>query len=320
MTDPAPEPTAPADVPGPTIVLTEVPLKALDVTRITGLHEGDEPAYRVLVPADTKRNVLVSVLNHLSLFEMREALEALKPVNRKAAHTDAEETLAESLRVLRDAGVEVTGEITEDDPLPTLRDRGRPDPGRRGHHRHRTARGAGHLPHRLGQRGPRTARACRSCTSTRGLAPRLSVATIAGAGSNLAAHTRQAVNSDAVSGLVQAPEQAWAASRIRNGSRGGPAPAHLLSPGSPREARDGRESVPTAGGKCRGERHDREPSTHPSAGVGGDGSGHHQGVPDRHRPAGQDRRNDVRRTGCPRSTSWSARVARTRSARPRPRP
>ena len=97
-----------------------MPLKALDVTRITGLHEGDEPTYRVLVPADTKRNVLVSVLNHLSLFEMREALEALKPVNRNAAHTDAEETLAESLRVLRDAGVEVTGDITEDDPLPTL--------------------------------------------------------------------------------------------------------------------------------------------------------------------------------------------------------
>ena len=120
MTDPVPETPAPADVPGPTIVLTEVPLKALDVTRITGLHEGDEPTYRVLVPADTKRNVLVSVLNHLSLFEMREALEALRPVNRNAAHTDAEETLAESLRVLRDAGVEVTGEITEDDPLPTL--------------------------------------------------------------------------------------------------------------------------------------------------------------------------------------------------------
>ena len=120
MTDPVPETPAPADVPGPTIVLTEVPLKALDVTRITGLHEGDEPTYRVLVPADTKRNVLVSVLNHLSLFEMREALEALRPVNRNAAHTDAEETLAESLRVLQDAGVEVTGDITEDDPLPTL--------------------------------------------------------------------------------------------------------------------------------------------------------------------------------------------------------
>jgi len=117
VTDPAPEPSS--DVP-PTILLTEVPLKALDVTRITGLHEGDEPAYRVLVPADTKRNMLVAVLNHLSLFEMREALEALKPVNRNAAHTDAEATLAESLRVLEEAGVQATGQITEDDPLPTL--------------------------------------------------------------------------------------------------------------------------------------------------------------------------------------------------------
>ena len=160
-------------MPGPTIVLTEVPLKDLDVTRITALHEGDEPAYRVLVPADTKRNVLVSVLNHLSLFEMREALESLKPVNRNAAHTDAEETLAESLRVLREAGVEATGEITEDDPLPTLRGRGRPDPGRRGHHRHRAARRAGHLPHRLGQRGPRTARRAGAARLHGGLAPRL---------------------------------------------------------------------------------------------------------------------------------------------------
>jgi hypothetical protein len=103
-----------------TIVLTEVPLKPLDVTRIVSLHQGDEPTFRVLVPADTERNVLVSVLNHLSLFEMREALESLKPVDKAEAHGDAEETLAESLRVLEEAGVQASGAITEDDPLPTL--------------------------------------------------------------------------------------------------------------------------------------------------------------------------------------------------------
>lgn len=103
-----------------TIVLTEVPLKPLDVTRIVSLHEGDEPAFRVLVPADTERNVLVSVLNHLSLFEMRQALEDLRPVDRQEAHADAEETLAESLRVLEAAGVQASGVITDDDPLPTL--------------------------------------------------------------------------------------------------------------------------------------------------------------------------------------------------------
>ena len=109
-----------SDVTDTTIVLTEVPLKALDVERIVGLHEGSEPVFRVLVPADTKRNVLVSVLNHLSLFEMREALESLKPIDRTEAHADAEETLAESLLVLEQAGVQATGAITEDDPLPTL--------------------------------------------------------------------------------------------------------------------------------------------------------------------------------------------------------
>jgi hypothetical protein len=106
-----------------TIVLTEVPLKPIDVERIVGLHEGAddrEPVFRVLVPADTRRNVLVSVLNHLSLFEMRAALEALKPVDRGEAHTDAEQTLAESLRVLEAAGVQASGVITDDDPLPAL--------------------------------------------------------------------------------------------------------------------------------------------------------------------------------------------------------
>lgn len=114
--------TAPAPTHATTIVLTEVPLKPVDVERIVGLHEGDEPVFRVLVPADTKRNVLVSVLNHLSLFEMREALEALKPVNRTEAHTDAEQTLAESLSVLEQAGVEASGRITDDDPLPALQE------------------------------------------------------------------------------------------------------------------------------------------------------------------------------------------------------
>ena len=107
----------------------------------------------MLVPADTRRNVLVSVLNHLSLFEMREALEALKPVNRTEAHTDAEQTLAESLRVLEAAGVQATGLITDDDPLPALQaEVARTAEGvERGRRRHRAARRPGHLPHRLGQ-------------------------------------------------------------------------------------------------------------------------------------------------------------------------
>ncbi len=78
-------------------MLTEEALKPVDVDKIVGLHEEESPTYRVLVPADTDRNLLCSFLNHLSLFEMREALEALRPVDRAEAHADADTALATTL-------------------------------------------------------------------------------------------------------------------------------------------------------------------------------------------------------------------------------
>ena len=107
--------------PAPTIiVLTEEALKPVDVDKILGLHEDDAPTYRVLVPADTERNLLSSFLNHLSLFEMREALESLRPVDRSEAHTDADTALSTSLAVFGGHDGVATGEITADDPMPTL--------------------------------------------------------------------------------------------------------------------------------------------------------------------------------------------------------
>ena len=102
------------------IILTEEPLRPVDATKIVGLHEGEDLTYRVLVPADTERNVLASVLNHLSLFEMREALESLRPVDRSEAHTDADTALSTSLAEFGSHDVVATGEITADDPMPTL--------------------------------------------------------------------------------------------------------------------------------------------------------------------------------------------------------
>lgn len=119
-TSSTPSPPPPPVGPETVLILTEEPLKAIDAQKIVELHEGEDVAYRVLVPADTERNVLVSVLDHLSLFEMRAALEALRPVDRTEAHTDADEALATSLRVLQEAGASATGFITGDDPLPEL--------------------------------------------------------------------------------------------------------------------------------------------------------------------------------------------------------
>ncbi|GAA5026333.1 hypothetical protein GCM10023258_19980 [Terrabacter aeriphilus] len=115
---PAPEP---ADGPTPTIiVLTEEALRPVDVDKIVGLHEDEAATYRVLVPADTDRNLLSSFLNHLSLLEMREALETLRPVDRAEARTDADTALARTLAEFERHEVVVTGEITADDPMPTL--------------------------------------------------------------------------------------------------------------------------------------------------------------------------------------------------------
>jgi hypothetical protein len=115
---------AQADGPATVIVLTEAALKPVDVDKIVALHEGDDvrETYRVLVPAGTNRNVLSSFLNHLSLFEMREALEALRPVDREEAHADAGTALAQSVAEFEKRGLTVTGEVTADDPMPALVD------------------------------------------------------------------------------------------------------------------------------------------------------------------------------------------------------
>jgi hypothetical protein len=104
------------------LVLTEQALDARDAARIAELHEGEELSYRVLVPADTERNLLADVVDHLSLGELRAALNALRGREPKAdqARAGAQEALAASLTSLRGLGAEVEGEVTQDDPLPAL--------------------------------------------------------------------------------------------------------------------------------------------------------------------------------------------------------
>lgn len=104
------------------LVLTEQALDAQDAARIAELHEGEELSYRVLVPADTERNLLADVVDHLSLGELRAALNAVRGREPKAdqARANAQEALTASLGALRGLGAEVEGEVTQDDPLPAL--------------------------------------------------------------------------------------------------------------------------------------------------------------------------------------------------------
>lgn len=130
MTDPRnqPTPSTPA-IPEPPaeantiVVLTEDTLVGADVEHILGLHDDPTLIYRVLVPADTERNMLVSFVDHLGMGQLREALSDVlrrepKPTEAKA---EAADQLAESLAAFAAAGANTEGLIVDDDPLPSLR-------------------------------------------------------------------------------------------------------------------------------------------------------------------------------------------------------
>lgn len=113
---------------GTVVLLTEEPLHGPDVDRLLALHPaedgGPEWGYWVVVPQDTQRNLLADVVDHLGVGELRAALAAVRggEPDPAAARAEAAEVLATTLEALRARGREVDGALTEDDPLPAVRD------------------------------------------------------------------------------------------------------------------------------------------------------------------------------------------------------
>lgn len=105
------------------LVLAEDALQPVDVTHIATLYDDADISYQVLVPADTARNILVSLIDHLSLGELREALDEV--LGREPEPATARATAAEQLRATLDAfegaGKQASGQVVDDDPLPALR-------------------------------------------------------------------------------------------------------------------------------------------------------------------------------------------------------
>jgi hypothetical protein len=98
------------------VVLTEQALGSDDASRLVALHSAEHPRYRVLVPADVHQNLLADVLDHLSLLELRQALDAVR--GREGTTRDsAEEALATSLEQLRAAEATADGMIVKGDPV-----------------------------------------------------------------------------------------------------------------------------------------------------------------------------------------------------------
>lgn len=107
------------------VVLTEEALAPSDAATLSALYASQDRdvTFHVLVPADTEQNVLVSLVDHLSLGELKEALEAVlgrEPAPEQARATAAEQ-LAASVAAFTDAGAAADGAVVADDPLPALR-------------------------------------------------------------------------------------------------------------------------------------------------------------------------------------------------------
>jgi hypothetical protein len=102
------------------VLLTEEALSTTDAERIVGLHAEQAPRFSVLVPADTGRNLLADVLDHLSLLELRKALEAVGRRHPDGDRVHADQALAATLANLQVAGAPAKGRVAEGDPVAAL--------------------------------------------------------------------------------------------------------------------------------------------------------------------------------------------------------
>lgn len=105
-----------------TLILAEDALTSFDVAHILDVGSSPEVRYHLLVPADTERNMLVALLNGIYTDGFREAFAEARrgmPDERTATLT-AQQSIDETIAQFAAAGVTITGETVEDDPLPAL--------------------------------------------------------------------------------------------------------------------------------------------------------------------------------------------------------
>ncbi|MDM7989023.1 hypothetical protein [Arthrobacter sp. zg-Y877] len=101
------------------VVLTEESLGSRDVENLLALAGENPTHYEVLVPADPGRNLLVDVLDNLSLLDFAEAFRNLTGGRPSKAEEvkEAVTSLADSLEQLSAAGLDATGTVTGEDPV-----------------------------------------------------------------------------------------------------------------------------------------------------------------------------------------------------------
>lgn len=113
------------------IVLSEVAIGTADAARAMeylGLDtaEEEEPVrVRTIVPQDTERSLIAEFIDRLAMIDLKGAWEAITDRHRhdpEPARRSATAVLAAVEDSFRRVGCEVTGELSADDPLPSIRE------------------------------------------------------------------------------------------------------------------------------------------------------------------------------------------------------
>ncbi|GAB2588392.1 hypothetical protein GCM10027168_21500 [Streptomyces capparidis] len=103
-----------------TVLMIEKPLVPADVDLLTGLHDGEQVAFVVLMQPRGDQDRLLRALDDVALGRLGQVMRETDE-EEEAALPVAVRSLEHSLAALRAGGAEATGRVVEDDPLKVLR-------------------------------------------------------------------------------------------------------------------------------------------------------------------------------------------------------
>jgi hypothetical protein len=102
-----------------TVLMIEKALSDADVELVTTLHSEEKVSFIVLMQPRGKQDELLRALDDVALGHLDKVVH--EHDESTTTPTLASESLEHSLRHLREAGADATGELVEDDPLDRLR-------------------------------------------------------------------------------------------------------------------------------------------------------------------------------------------------------
>ncbi|MGK4580649.1 indole-3-glycerol phosphate synthase [Kitasatospora sp. HPMI-4] len=102
-----------------TVLMIEKALSDADVDLVTTLHGDEQVSFVVLMQPRGKQDELLRALDDVALGHLD---KAVREREESQAPTVASESLEHSLRHLREAGAEASGEVVEENPLERLRE------------------------------------------------------------------------------------------------------------------------------------------------------------------------------------------------------